>query len=112
MNANRTNESIQLKMKEREKVIKTKMQRRLMHRRSVAQQICTLKVSWVPLQQDDHKVPTSELSASAIFRRSSKQRDECLNPMRAGEILGYNSSSATKVWILSTFVLLDYLLLF
>lgn len=33
-----------------------------------------------------HKVPTSELSASAIFRRSSKQRDECLNPMRAGEI--------------------------
>lgn len=38
-----------------------------------------------------HKVPTSELSASAIFRRSSKQRDECLNPMRAGEILGYNS---------------------
>lgn len=33
-----------------------------------------------------HKVPTSLLSASAIFRRSSKQRDECLNPMRAGEI--------------------------
>lgn len=33
-----------------------------------------------------HKVPTSELSASAIFRRSSKQRDECLSPMRAGEI--------------------------
>lgn len=33
-----------------------------------------------------HKVPTSELSASAIFRRSSKQRDECLSPMRADEI--------------------------
>lgn len=44
----------------------------------------------VPLQpglQDTSKVPpTSELSASAIFRRSSKQRDECLSPMRAGEI--------------------------
>lgn len=42
----------------------------------------------VPLQPaaGQHKVPTSELSASAIFRRSSKQRDECLNPMRAGEI--------------------------
>lgn len=33
-----------------------------------------------------HKVPTSELSASAIFRRSSKQRDECLSPMGADEI--------------------------
>lgn len=31
--------------------------------------------------------PTSEMSASAIFRRSSKQRDECPSPMRAGEIL-------------------------
>lgn len=60
----------------------------LKSKRVVPAQTATQRVSRLPLSPGagHHKVPTSELSASAIFRRSSKQRDECLSPMRADEI--------------------------